>query len=111
MKTVFVYVTTTSPEEARKLGHLAVENRLAACVNILPPAESIYRWEDKIQTERETVFIAKTTEERFGALKELILANHRYTNPCVVALPVEQGAESFLQWVRSETTLTRTPGP
>ncbi len=89
MKTVFVYVTTSSPEEARTLGNLVVENRLAACVNILPPVESIYRWEDKVQTERETVFIAKTTEGRFGALKDLILANHRYTNPCIVALPVE----------------------
>ena len=110
MKTVFVYVTSSSPEEARKLGHMIVENRLAACVNILPPVESIYRWEDKIQMERETVFVAKTTEERFGALKEMILANHRYTNPCVVALPVEHGAESFLQWVRSETTLTSAAG-
>lgn len=107
---MFVYVTCTSPDEARTIGTLLVEKRLAACVNILSPIESIYRWEGQIQNERETPFIAKTTEERFAELKEVVLANHRYTNPCVIGLPIEKGADAFLQWVRSETALTATGG-
>ncbi|MCE9598469.1 MAG: divalent-cation tolerance protein CutA [Spirochaetia bacterium] len=103
MKTMLVYVTTSSPDEARRIGQILVEKRLAACVNILAPIQSIYRWQDKIQSEPETPFIAKTTEESFDQLEQEVRANHSYSNPCIVGLPIVKGSLAFLQWIIQET--------
>lgn len=101
---LFVYMTASSKEEAEKIGAELVALRLAACVNILDGMTSVFRWEGKIQKERETVLIAKTRAGLFPALKEKVLSLHGYACPCIVALDVPQGHAPFLDWIRAETS-------
>lgn len=98
-------VLTTAPgaEEAARLARTLVEERLAACGNVVPGLRSIYRWEGKVQDEGEALLLLKTTRARFPALKERLLALHPYEVPEVLALPVEAGAERYLSWVGAET--------
>ncbi len=103
MNVVFVYITTSGIDEARRIGAMVVEKRLAACVNILPPIESIYRWKGKIENAAETVLIAKTRDELFEPLREAVMAVHSYSNPCIVALDVARGSASYLEWLVEET--------
>jgi len=99
----FVYMTTGSLEEARRIGRTLVEERLAACVNILDGMHSLYWWEGAVQDEPETVLIAKTRADLLERLTERVRALHSDTCPCVVALPIEGGNPAFLQWIGEET--------
>ena len=98
-----VYITTDDPEEARNIGRVLVEERLAACANILDPMTSIFRWEGKIQEGAETVLILKTKASLVDALSTRVTALHSYDRPCVVGFAVAGGDEAFLEWVRAET--------
>jgi periplasmic divalent cation tolerance protein len=100
---LWVYCTTSSLEEARHIGKILVENKLAACVNILPQMQSIYQWQGKIEEGQETVLIAKTTTQCWSKLKDTIIENHSYECPCVVALPIVNGHSDFLDWIGKET--------
>ena len=97
-------VLTTAPDEgiAAMLARTLVEERLAACVNIIDGMNSIYRWEGKIMQDTETVLIAKTVQDKVSALTERVKALHSYDCPCVVALPIRGGNELFLNWVAEE---------
>lgn len=97
-----VYITTSDKAEAKKMGMALVESRLAACVNIIDPMNSIYRWEGQLQDDQEVVLIAKTTEKNVPALKNKVKSMHPYEVPCIVCLPVADGHEPFLQWVREQ---------
>ena len=103
MNFVFLYVTTKNTEESEKIGRILVEERLVACVNILGDIKSIYQWQGKIETGGESVFIAKTklalADKTISRIKEL----HSYECPCVVALPVVNGNEAYLNWLAAET--------
>ena len=98
-----VYMTTDSMEEAERVATGLLERRLVACVNIIPGATSMYRWEDEIKKEQEVVMIAKTqmrmVRECVNAVKEL----HSYEVPCVTAMPVLKLNPAFGNWVISET--------
>ena len=98
----FVYMTTGSKAEARKIGKALVEGRLAACVNILDNMQSIYRWEEKIQQDTEVVIIAKTTDDLVSALIDQVKLLHSYDCPCIVSLPISDGYPPFLDWVQAE---------
>jgi len=98
-----IYITTEGYEEARKIGRALVEQRLAACVNILGPMTSMFRWEGDIRESAETVLIAKTTVENVDALTKRVIALHSYDCPCVVAMPIESGNPAFLEWIAGET--------
>jgi periplasmic divalent cation tolerance protein len=108
MEINLVYMTTSDKEEARKIGKVLVESRLAACVNIIDPMISMYRWEGKICDDQETVMIAKTTEENISALKEKVISLHSYECPCIVCLPVKNGHEPFLAWVQEHVRNERS---
>ena len=95
----FVYMTAGSLDEARRIGRELVESRLAACVNILPGMQSVYRWEGKIEEAAEVVMIAKTAAARVAALTERVKSLHSYDCPCVVSLKVEGGHLPFLDWI------------
>jgi periplasmic divalent cation tolerance protein len=95
----FVYMTAGSLAEARTIGRQLVESGLAACVNILPGMQSIYRWEGKIEEATEVVMIAKTTAPRVPALSAKVRSLHSYDCPCVVSLKVEEGYQPFLDWI------------
>jgi periplasmic divalent cation tolerance protein len=103
----WVYMTTETVEEARKIGRMLVEKRLAACVNIIENMTSMFWWDGGVQDGRETVLIAKTQAERMSALVEAVKAAHSYSCPCVVALPIEEGNPDFLEWIREETAAER----
>lgn len=96
-----VYVTAAGADEARRIGRALVEENLAACVNILPGHTAIYRWEGKLEEGAECAFLAKTTAERFEALRAHVRALHSYDLPCIVAFPAEAGDPDFLDWVRA----------
>ena len=98
----FVYMTCSDKEEARRIGRDLVESRLAACVNILDPMESLYWWDGAVQNDQETVLIAKTTIEKVPELKKRVLSLHSYDCPCIVCLPVDSGHEAYLDWIRSQ---------
>lgn len=100
----FVYITTESMEEARRIGRALVEARLAACVNILAGMTSMYWWKGEIQDGRETVLIAKTRAHLLAALTDKVKELHGYDCPCIVALPITGGNPEFLDWIAAETT-------
>jgi periplasmic divalent cation tolerance protein len=102
MSAQFVYMTAGSAEEAQRIGEALVENRLAACVNILDGMRSIYRWEGKVQKDREVVMIAKTTRDRLPALIDTVTALHSYDCPCIVSVAIDGGHPDFLAWISAE---------
>ena len=95
----FVYMTAGSLAEARTIGRELVESGLAACVNILPGMQSIYRWEGKIEAADEVVVIAKTTAPRVPELTAKVKSLHSYDCPCVVSLKVDGGFQPYLDWI------------
>ncbi len=98
-----VLVTTPSPERAAEIARALVEERLAACGNVVPGLRSIYRWEGKVQDDAEALLVLKTTRARFEALRDRVLALHPYEVPEVIALPVEAGSAAYLAWIAGET--------
>ena|SRR6266851_1968523 len=94
-----VLTTAGSEEEARKIARHLVENRLAACVNIIPQIESIYRWQGKVDSSREWLLLVKTTDERFPAVRDAIRELHTYELPECVVLNIEDGSSEYLQWL------------
>lgn len=102
MSRMVVYVTFPNVEEARLVGRHLVEERLAACVNILADVESMYWWDNQVQDDSEAVLIAKTVSAQFEGLRARIVKMHPYEVPCIVAWPVEHGHEPFLDWISRE---------
>jgi periplasmic divalent cation tolerance protein len=96
---IIVLSTCGDEAEALKLARAVVEARLAACVNIMPPVRSIYRWEGKIESAEEFLLLVKTTDDRFAALREMITALHSYDTPEIIALPIVDGSEKYLAWL------------
>ena len=103
MERVMVYITTPDLDVARRIARALVEERLAACANILPGMESFYRWEGAVLNDQEVVLIVKTRSALLVPLTERVIALHPYEIPCVVALPVNQGHEPFLRWIDAAT--------
>lgn len=102
MKPIFIYVTTSSIAEARKIAQAVVADRLAACANIIPGMMSIYHWKGKIEEGNETVLILKTRAGLFSAVEERVKSLHGNEIPCIVALPVEAGHAPWLDWILAE---------
>ncbi len=98
-----VYITAADAEEATKIARALVEERLAACANILNPMRSVFRWEGEIQEGSETVLIVKTTADRVAALTDRVMILHSYDCPCVAAIPIDAGNSAFLEWIAAET--------
>ncbi|HMA90230.1 MAG TPA: divalent-cation tolerance protein CutA [Burkholderiales bacterium] len=98
-------VLTNLPDRAaaERLAEHLVAERVAACVNILAPCRSVYRWQGALERAEEHPLLIKTTAERYGALEQAIRAAHPYELPEVVAVPIERGLASYLDWVESET--------
>ena len=103
-----IYITAGDMEEAQRIGHSLVSDRLAACVNIVDNMRSMYWWEGRIQHDREVIIIAKTQASRVPSLIERVTSLHRDECPCVVSLPLKEGYRPFLQWIESETQADST---
>jgi periplasmic divalent cation tolerance protein len=95
-----VLSTTASPEEGLGIGRRLVEEHLAACVNVLPGARSVYVWEGGVQEASEALLMIKTRRDRYPALAKRIQELHSYAVPEIVALPIDSGASAYLDWVR-----------
>jgi periplasmic divalent cation tolerance protein len=98
-------VLTNLPDRAaaERLADALIEKRLAACINILAPCRSVYRWQGKVQHDEEHPVLIKTTAERYPALEAAIRAGHPYELPEVIAVPIERGLPAYLEWVAAET--------
>ena len=97
-----VYMTAQNPAEAERIGRTLVEERLAACVNILGGMTSIYRWEGEIATDQECAFIAKSNADLIDRLTSRVVELHSYECPCIVAVPIAGGHDEFLNWIERE---------
>jgi periplasmic divalent cation tolerance protein len=100
---LLVFTTLPSADKAAELAKLLVEERLAACANLLPAIRSIYRWQGKLQDENEVLLLLKTRAEHLERLKLRILELHPYEVPEVLAVPVESGYQPYLEWLAGET--------
>jgi len=103
-----VLVTCNSVKEARKIGRALVEERLAACVNVLQtPIESIYRWKGSVDTAKEFLLIIKTSRVRLKALEAAVKRLHSYEVPEIIALPIEKGPRDYLAWLSESVSPAR----
>ncbi len=98
-----IYMTAGSPSEAERIAQTLVMERLAACVNVLPPVLSVYRWKGQVQSATEVALIAKTRADLVEKLTERVLSLHSYECPCVVSLSLDGGNPAFLKWITTET--------
>lgn len=105
MSAAWLYLTAPKRDEAEAIGRALVEERLAACVNVLGEMRSFYRWEGKIQDSGEVAFVVKTRRELVDAVTARVKQLHSDSCPCVVALPVEGGNADFLAWIERETAV------
>jgi periplasmic divalent cation tolerance protein len=103
MAVLVVFSTFPSPDKAAEVARTLVTEQLAACVNLLGPVRSIYRWQGEINDDTETLAVIKTTSERFEAMKARLVELHPYEVAEVIALPVEAGHAPYLAWVADET--------
>jgi periplasmic divalent cation tolerance protein len=94
-----VLTTASSKEEAQKIAHALVERRLAACVNIVPQIDSVYRWQGKIEEAQECLLIIKTTSAAFERLRAAIQELHSYDLPECICVPIEAGSAEYLKWI------------
>jgi len=108
---ILVFTTCGSPQEAAQIARSLVESRLAACVAILQPCRSVYRWKGTIESTDEIPLLIKTTEARYAELENVIRAQHPYAIPEIIALPVVAGLPGYLAWVAAETQSDNWPSP
>ena len=108
MTAEYVIVLTTLPADAdtRAFGRTLVEERLAACVNLLPVMDSVYRWEGQVEHDTERQVIVKTSRDRVAALWERIRELHPYETPEFVVLNIQDGSDAYLRWIGESTSGT-----
>src|SRR5262245_11103907 len=104
MAVLAVFSTFPNPDKAAEVARTLVTEQLAACVNLVGPVRSIYRWQGEISDDTETLAVIKTTRERFEAMKARLVELHPYEVAEVIALAVEAGHAPYLAWVETETT-------
>lgn len=108
MATLLVLTNLPDRGAAERLADTLVERQLAACVNILSPCRSVYRWKGVLQHDEEHPVLVKTTVDRYAALEAAIRAGHPYELPEIIAVPVERGLPAYLQWVQEETSESKS---
>ena len=108
---IFKIILITAPDlkTARQLARAALAARLIACANLIPKIESHYWWQGKIERGGEVMLMMKTTRDRLGTLEKLILAQHPYTTPEFIVLPVTGGAKGYLDWLAHSCRNERSP--
>lgn len=103
MDPLLVITNLPDQDSAERMAQTLIEERLAACVNVLAPCTSVYRWEGKVETAREFPLLIKTPASRYGKLEAAIRRLHPYELPEIVAVPICAGLPAYLAWVATET--------
>src|ERR671928_396756 len=103
MASLLVLTNVPDRAAAERLADMLVQKNLAACVNILAPCRSVYRWKDAVQHDEEHPMLVKTTRERYAALEQAVRAGHPYELPEIIAMPIERGLPAYLDWLAAET--------
>ncbi len=103
MKPMVAFVTAATADEAMRMARALTEERLAACVNIISPILSVYRWEGQVQQDAEVLLVIKTTDARLPDLIRRVKALHSYQVPEVIAIPIADGSPEYLRWLLDET--------
>ena len=103
MRYSLVYIITKDKEEAKVIGKLLLQSRLAACINIIDNMESMYWWEGKIEEAHEVVLIAKTKAAHVNDIINKVKSVHSYKCPCIISFSVQTGNKSYLDWIKNET--------
>jgi periplasmic divalent cation tolerance protein len=96
---IVVLMTAPSADEATRIAEMLIEQKLAACVQILPPMTSIYVWKGEVERASEILLIAKSTQAKFDELEESVRAIHSYETPEIIALPIVAGSPPYLSWL------------
>jgi len=103
MSTLLVWTNLPERAAAERLADMLIEKRLAACVNILAPCRSVYRWKGAVQHDEEHPMLIKTTAERYPAMEKALREGHPYELTEIIAVPISQGLTDYLAWVAAET--------
>jgi periplasmic divalent cation tolerance protein len=98
-----VFITTSGYEEARKIADTLVDRKKAACVNIVPKVNSLFRWKGKIEEAEESLMVVKTRAELFTDVVSVVKSIHSYEVPEIIALPIVEGNPDYLEWLKKET--------
>ena len=96
---IVVLVTAGNADEAKRIARALVEQRLAACVNLMNPVESVYRWEGKVAEDAEVLLVVKTSRALFGEVRRVVEQLHSYHVPEVICLPIIDGSPNYLNWL------------
>jgi len=107
---VAVFITTPNKHEATRIADILVTGGLAACVQVLPGVESVYRWQGKVERQEEVLLIAKTLSSKFEELEREVRALHCYEIPEIVALPITLGSAQYLGWLKASVSADAEPG-
>jgi periplasmic divalent cation tolerance protein len=99
---IVVLSTCASAEEAERLARRVIDDRLAACVNVLSPVRSFYRWKGEIEDSAEWLLIIKSTRDKFDALRAALESAHTYEVPEIIAIPIVEGSPNYLSWIDRE---------
>ncbi len=103
---ILIFSNLPDAQSAARLAETLVDERLAACVNILAPCTSVYRWQGKIESAQETPLLIKTSRASYGKVEQAIRASHPYELPEIIVVPIETGLPAYLDWVTAETRPT-----
>lgn len=106
---IVVFMTAANGEEAARLADMLVGAHLAACVQILPEMESVYRWQGKIERQSEILLLAKTTQGKFAELEREVRALHSYDTPEIIAVPVSEASAPYLKWLLAGSLVSEDP--
>ena len=108
MEPILIITSLPDRTSAISLAHRLIEERLAACVNVLGECTSIYRWQGKSETASEVPVLIKTLEQNYSRLEQLIRSAHPYELPELIAVPISKGLPAYLKWIESETLDSQT---
>ena len=102
MPAVIIYITTSSTDEARKIGTRLLEMRLVACVNIIAAMHAMFWWKDSISEAKETILLAKSTKNNVTLITQVVQEMHSYDTPCIVSSDITDGSPEFIQWIQDQ---------
>jgi len=99
-----IFCTASSEAEGERIAAALVEKKLAACCNIIPDIKSVYRWKGQVESAEEVLLVIKSTSELFSQIKKYIIDLHSYDVPEILAIPVVDGSEEYMEWIRTSTS-------